>query len=513
MTISRSNKVREWVKIRDYSRPRRKHQPRGNLQGATAEEVATRALKDPSIVSRAQDEPTEWAGLSAARLLLDASVLILMAWLAYVLRFSFGFLGLAERSGFHPRTHLLTGAAWVMAYLVAMAMNHLYDEDTLFLGGGELSRIFRSCVEALGAISVGVFLAHEFNVSRSWFVTTAVLSAGALMIERLAFRNFIKRERMRGLLKRPVIMVSRDGDGWPEDAFEDLLEFRMVERVSAIQASEWLGQMRLDRINAPSVKRIAPALVIKVQDFDQSELWRLLMDAGLVGCPVFLHSAVRSVGRDRLTVREIGEHTLVKVAPPRFSGIEAFEKRALDVVGSGLCLIVLSPLLLLISLAILVTSGGPILFGQERLGKDGKLFRMWKFRTMQVDAGAATGPMWTTQSDPRRTAIGKLLRRISLDELPQFVNVLAGDMTLVGPRPEQPHFVEGFAKEIYSYQYRHRVRPGITGWAQVNGLRGNTSITSRVDFDNWYIEHWSAVGDVRILIRTLLEVFRGRNAY
>jgi lipopolysaccharide/colanic/teichoic acid biosynthesis glycosyltransferase len=157
--------------------------------------------------------------------------------------------------------------------------------------------------------------------------------------------------------------------------------------------------------------------------------------------------------------------------------------------------------------------GWPVFFVQERAGKDGVPFKMIKFRTMRRDAEQPDQPVRAIKDDPRRTRLGTILRRASLDELPQLFNVLKGDMSLVGPRPEMALIASGFEQEIRFYGYRHRIRPGITGWAQAHGYRGDTSIPDRVHFDNWYIEHWSLALDLRIMGRTLGELVRGENAY
>ncbi|MCR5576078.1 MAG: exopolysaccharide biosynthesis polyprenyl glycosylphosphotransferase [Oscillospiraceae bacterium] len=176
-------------------------------------------------------------------------------------------------------------------------------------------------------------------------------------------------------------------------------------------------------------------------------------------------------------------------------------KRAFDAGTAALGLAVLSPLLLGISAAIRCTSPGPVLYRQERVGLNGKVFTMLKFRSMED--GAEETSAWTARNDPRRTGVGVWLRRYSLDELPQLVNVLCGSMSLVGPRPEQPSFAESFQQTIPGYVQRYRMRPGITGWAQVNGLRGDTSIEERAAHDLWYIENWTPWLDVRILVKTL----------
>jgi exopolysaccharide biosynthesis polyprenyl glycosylphosphotransferase len=173
---------------------------------------------------------------------------------------------------------------------------------------------------------------------------------------------------------------------------------------------------------------------------------------------------------------------------------------------SSVLLLIFSPFYLVIPALIRLSSPGPIFYRQERLGLDGRPFTMLKFRSMVAGAEAGTGPQWTTQSDPRRTRIGAFLRQTSLDELPQLLNVLRGDMSLVGPRPERPFFVEQFRNMVPRYLDRHRVKSGMTGWAQVNGLRGDTSIEDRIKYDLYYIENWSLTFDIKILLRTIRAV-------
>jgi len=186
------------------------------------------------------------------------------------------------------------------------------------------------------------------------------------------------------------------------------------------------------------------------------------------------------------------------------SGWSGLVKRALDLVLSAVALLAAAPVLPLIALVVKLTDGGPIFYSQERMGLDGRPFRMWKFRTMKVDAEEETGAVWATADDPRRTPIGRLLRRWSFDELPQLYNVLRGEMSLVGPRPERPEFVAEFKEKFPQYMLRHRVRSGMTGWAQVHGWRGNTSLAKRIEYDLFYIENWTLALDVRILWMTLV---------
>jgi Undecaprenyl-phosphate glucose phosphotransferase len=194
-------------------------------------------------------------------------------------------------------------------------------------------------------------------------------------------------------------------------------------------------------------------------------------------------------------------------------GLSIVVKRAMDVVLSLAGLVVLSPLLLAIAAAVKLTSRGPVFYRQERCGLNGKRFHMLKFRSMRVDAEQQTGAVWASKDDPRRTRLGSFLRRTSLDELPQLFNVLLGDMSLVGPRPERPEFIGQFARTIPNYMTRHCVKAGITGWAQVHGWRGNTSLRKRLQYDLYYITHWTPWLDLRILWMTLFHGRTHKNAY
>lgn len=188
-------------------------------------------------------------------------------------------------------------------------------------------------------------------------------------------------------------------------------------------------------------------------------------------------------------------------------------KRIFDLVVSLGIVIALSPILIITAIMVKLTSKGPVFYGQERVSRDNKKFLMLKFRTMKADAESKSGPVWAKENDPRRTSIGAFLRKTSIDELPQFFNVLKGDISIVGPRPERPHFVEKFKDEIPRYMERHKVKGGITGWAQANGLRGDTSLEERIKYDLYYIENWTLWFDVKIIIKTALEIFHHTTAY
>jgi exopolysaccharide biosynthesis polyprenyl glycosylphosphotransferase len=193
-------------------------------------------------------------------------------------------------------------------------------------------------------------------------------------------------------------------------------------------------------------------------------------------------------------------------------GFNAWVKRSLDVVFSSIMLVVLAIPFAIIAALVKWSSPGPVFYRQERMGLDGKAFNVYKFRSMEQDAEETSGPIWARDDDPRATRVGRWLRKLDLDELPQFWNVLRGDMSIVGPRPERPFFVEQFKHRIPQYMLRHKVKSGITGWAQVNGWRGNTSLEKRIEFDLYYIENWSVSLDLKIMWLTLVRGLFQRSA-
>lgn len=193
--------------------------------------------------------------------------------------------------------------------------------------------------------------------------------------------------------------------------------------------------------------------------------------------------------------------------------LKSFAKRIFDIVFSLIALMLSSPIMLFSAIVTMITSPGPVIYKQERIGLNRKPFMMYKFRSMVVQEDFDEMTQWTTKDDPRKTWWGNFMRKMSIDELPQFINVLIGDMSVVGPRPERPYFVDQFKETIPKYMIKHQVRPGITGWAQINGWRGDTSIEKRIEFDLYYIENWKMSMDIKIVLMTILRGFVNRNAY
>jgi len=215
----------------------------------------------------------------------------------------------------------------------------------------------------------------------------------------------------------------------------------------------------------------------------------------------------------RARLEDLDGVPIINVNDIPLQGINSFVKRIIDVGISAAALAVLAIPFALLSLAVKLTSRGPVFYRQERMGLDGKSFTIVKFRSMFDNAEDETGPVWAKPADPRVTPFGKFLRRSNLDELPQLWNVLRGDMSIVGPRPERPHFVAQFKHKIPQYMLRHKVKAGLTGWAQVNGWRGNTPLEKRIEYDLYYIENWSVRLDLKIMWLTLVKGFFHKHAY
>jgi exopolysaccharide biosynthesis polyprenyl glycosylphosphotransferase len=282
-------------------------------------------------------------------------------------------------------------------------------------------------------------------------------------------------------------------------------------KVKAVHNSPVLGTTDnlSELIDTEDIKEV----IVAMPDATHHEILKIVSkcDQGKVSIKVF--PDVFQIMASEVSIGDLGGLPLLTVRDTAMHGWRLTVKRGVDIIGGALGLVLLSPIMMLLAMLIKLESAGPVFFTQERMGLDGKQFMMLKFRSMRTDAEVETGPVWATTDDSRRTRLGAMIRRLSIDEFPQLINVLVGDMSLVGPRPERPVFVEQFKRTIPRYMDRHREKAGITGWAQINGLRGDTSIIERTKYDLWYIENWSLALDFRIMVRTLIQMFNDRNAY
>jgi Undecaprenyl-phosphate glucose phosphotransferase len=363
------------------------------------------------------------------------------------------------------------------------------------------------------------FLFPRTEYSRLVIAIFWALSIVCIGFSRAVFREALRFARRRGYNQRYAVVV---GGGEPAAEVLRVLRQRHDVGISIIGVLSdkrdlptrdvpYLGG--IEEIRAVLERGAVDLVFIALPHADYPRLTTVLNEIG--DNPVAIHFvpdvfALRSL---RGGVEEFESIPFIHLRESPLYGWNLFAKRAMDVVIGAGALGVALPLLGVIAAAIRLTSPGPVLYAQDRMGLDGRRFRMLKFRTMRLDAEAETGPVWATRDDPRRTRLGTFLRQWSLDELPQLWNVLRGEMSLVGPRPERPSFVEEFRRRVPGYMLRHKVKAGITGLAQVNGWRGNTSIERRIEDDLRYIEGWSLGLDLRILGKTLWRGFRNRNAY
>jgi len=253
-------------------------------------------------------------------------------------------------------------------------------------------------------------------------------------------------------------------------------------------------------------------VIIALPEATHQEILMLISECERGKVIIRVFPDVFQIMASQVSIGDLGGLPLLTVRDIALSGWKRTAKRLMDIVGAACGLVLLSPLLMLMAVLIKLDSRGPVFYVQERMGLDARPFQILKFRSMRQDAEDRE-PGWTVEDDPRTTRLGRIIRRLNVDELPQLINVLIGEMSLVGPRPERPIYVNRFRRSIPRYMNRHWEKAGMTGWAQVNGLRGDTSIVERTKYDLWYIENWSLLLDIKILLRTVFNVLRSPNAY
>jgi Undecaprenyl-phosphate glucose phosphotransferase len=371
-------------------------------------------------------------------------------------------------------------------------------------------------VLVLTAIMTFVFR-RDYEYSRVVILYFWVLSIIVLSLWRATFPEGLRLARRRGLNRRRAVVV---GGGGPVAEIVAALRRRPDVGIQVLglvgdptdepSAAPWLG--KFEDLRTVLDRHAVEVVFVALPYGDYGRLGGILMTIGDDPVTIHLVPDVYGLATLRGGIEEFEGVPLIHLRESPLYGWNRVLKRAMDIVVSGVGLALAAPVMAVIALAIRASSPGPVLLRQERMGLDGRRFVMLKFRTMRPDAETESGPVWATENDPRRTPLGAFLRRFSLDELPQLINVLRGEMSLVGPRPERPMFVEDFRRRFPGYMLRHKVKAGVTGWAQINGWRGNTSLEKRLEYDLYYIERWSLAFDLRILVQTLWRAF-SKNAY
>ena len=393
--------------------------------------------------------------------------------------------------GSHWFSHVRTvGGAWFLVLVILIIIGFLTKTSTIF--------------------------------SRQWFMAWALFSGSMVVGIRMSLQIALRRIRAKGLNRRRIIIVGA-GDlgvnvvknikealwaGYEIVAFfddDEDLHGKVVENIEVYGG--------IDKINGFLAKEPIDEILLALPLAAKSRIEEILHELrhvlitirfvpDLLGLRLINHSVTEFAGLPVINLTESPMNGANKI-------IKAIEDRSVAL----LLLVLASPLFLLISIAIKLDSPGPVFYRQKRVSWNGNPFTMLKFRTMVVDAESESGPVWTNKDQNRTTRLGRFLRKTSLDEIPQFLNVLSGEMSIVGPRPERPYFVEQFKEEVPDYMKKHLVKAGITGWAQINGWRGDTCVKTRIQYDLYYVENWSVWFDIKIMFMTLFKGFVHRNAY
>lgn len=464
--------------------------------------------------------------LNRMHVLLDILVTVVAYALAWFIVISGKVLPLDE-GVLKPQVYFMALIFIVPIYLILYASFHLYVPKRIQGRRSELANICKANVIGLMLFTFVLFGLRRFVSHLSYFSTKMILAFFAANIilleaERISIRIFLRSLRTNGYNQKHVLLIgySRAAEGFidrvsvnPEWGYhvQGILDdhrpagfaYKKVQVLGPTNHLEdFLASNTLDEI----------AITLRIKEY--SNLEQIVAACEKSGVHTKFIPDYNNIIPTIPYMEDLQGLPVIHIRHVPLTGVfNATMKRIVDLAGALFGLIVFSPLMLVTALLIKITSPGPVLFSQERIGLHNRPFKMYKFRSMEVQDPGRERSQWTTPHDPRVTPVGRFIRKTSIDEMPQFFNVLIGDMSLVGPRPERPLFVEKFKEEIPRYMIKHQVRPGLTGWAQVNGYRGDTSITKRIEHDLYYIENWSLGFDFKIMFLTVFKGFINKNAY
>ena len=464
--------------------------------------------------------------LNRMHVLLDILVTVVAYALAWFIVISGKVLPLDE-GVLKPQVYFMALIFIVPIYLILYASFHLYVPKRIQGRRSELANICKANVIGLMLFTFVLFGLRRFVSHLSYFSTKMILAFFAANIilleaERISIRIFLRSLRTNGYNQKHVLLIgySRAAEGFidrvsvnPEWGYhvQGILDDHRpagfaYKKVQVLGPTNHLE----DFLASNTLDEIAITLSIK----EYSNLEQIVAACEKSGVHTKFIPDYNNIIPTIPYMEDLQGLPVIHIRHVPLTGVfNATMKRIVDLAGALFGLIVFSPLMLVTALLIKITSPGPVLFSQERIGLHNRPFKMYKFRSMEVQDPGRERNQWTTPHDPRVTPVGRFIRKTSIDEMPQFFNVLIGDMSLVGPRPERPLFVEKFKEEIPRYMIKHQVRPGLTGWAQVNGYRGDTSITKRIEHDLYYIENWSLGFDFKIMFLTVFKGFINKNAY
>ena len=460
------------------------------------------------------------------QVVMDAVVVIVSYAFAWWLKFSSGFvdkeIGVLSFE-FYMRALILIVPLYILLYY---AFN-LYTPKRVQGRRLEFSNIVLANTVGLLILMAGFFLALSYseqlkNFSRSMFIYFFMINIVLEEIERLMIRAFLRSIRKNGYNQKHILLVGyskaaeqyidriKQNPQWGYD-IRGILDDN-IARGTLYKGVKVIGSVGNLSYILPENKLDEIAITLGLEEYYKLE--KIVAECEKSGVHTkFIPDYGNIIPTRPYTEDLLGLPVINIRYVPLSNTFNALIKRLTDIIGSIVCIIIFSPIMLTSAVLVKMTSKGPLIFKQERVGLHNKPFQMYKFRTMYVQTEEEEKKGWTQKNDPRVTSVGRFLRKTSLDEFPQLFNVLKGDMSLVGPRPERPQYVEKFREEIPRYMIKHQVRPGLTGWAQVNGYRGNTSIRKRIEYDLYYIENWSIGLDIKIILLTFLKGFINKNAY
>lgn len=443
---------------------------------------------------------------------VDAIGISISWYLAYTIRFdilSGGQTGL-------EKTFISVLPGLIIISLYFYYKNNLYSSMRFSNRYRELLAVMKANTQSTFALVVGIYFLAPERLSRLAILNYFLISQFLMCIIRIVVRNYLRHIRKKGKNLRHIILV---GNG------PQVLEYLHVIRKykdAGIRVLGWLdsngeaSKQKIKEINSSlidAVKDYPPDTIVFGYTTDQNDKLKkhlIPFTNDIYDIQVLPDVSFTMIGTD---IENFEGTPVVHVNRPDFSTIDFYIKRFFDFLACTIGVLFISPLLLFIAFMVKLSSPGPIFFGQRRIGLDGKEFTMWKFRSMRIATSNEDDTEWSNKENPRKTKFGDFIRKTSLDELPQLFNVILGQMSLVGPRPERPFFVDKFRTEIPNYMLRHKLPPGITGWAQINGWRGDTSIAKRIDCDIYYIKNYSFWLDLKIIFLTFIKGFVNKNAY
>lgn len=439
-------------------------------------------------------------------MLIDSLIAFACMLIAYWIRF---FILPNAQESYDPILFVIMAGISAVLHMIVFSLVGLYRTNRNNRFYVIIMQIFFAETICLLVILSALYMLELADVSRIVIFISYLLGFGVTAAKHIVIRLVLRHYRRKGYNLKHVVII---GSGHTAENYAAMVESHRELGYSIVgyyaqedvwQPYEWIGNFEKIEGTAKTINPDEAIIALKPEDY--IHIKNIIRICDKIGVPIRIIPCYDDYVSSQMAMEMVEGINIMDIRlVPLSKASNALIKRTMDIVLSILVLIITSPVLLIAAIGIKITSPGPILFRQERVGKDKKDFQMLKLRSMRINDKADTA--WTKKGDKRKTVFGSLLRKCSIDELPQFVNILRGDMSVVGPRPEIPFHVERFADDIPLYMIKHYVRPGITGWAQVNGYRGDTSIRKRIEHDIYYIENWTIWLDLKIMFLTMFHL-------